>query len=87
MALREGDWMLVGYLEPPGYEFAHPLQKKDMAYIDTSKISQFELYNLRKDIGQTTDVSEKYPDQFQQMIRKMKALHRNVLSEKPSWNF
>ena len=85
--MREGDWMLIGYLDPPGYKLSHSLQAKDMPYIHTSKIDRVELYNLREDIGQKSDVSHKNPERAERMKASMTAIHREVLSEKPAWNF
>jgi arylsulfatase A len=87
LAMREGDWMLIGYLDPPGYKLSHSLQAKDMPYIHTSKIDRVELYNLREDIGQKSDVSHKNPERAERMKASMTAIHREVLSEKPAWNF
>jgi arylsulfatase A len=87
VAMRDGQWMLIGYLEPAGYDLSHSLKEKDLSYIYSSQIVRFELYNMHDDVGQTTDVSANYPKQLRQMIKKMKALHRDVLSEKPAWSF
>jgi arylsulfatase A len=87
VALREGDWMLIGYLEAPKYEFSHPLIATDLPYIHSSQIMRFELYNLREDISQEHDVYEKNTERAERMKTKMKVLHREVLSEKPAWSF
>lgn len=86
-AMREGDWMLIGYLEKPGYKFAHSLQAQDLPYIYTSKFERVELYNLREDIGQQHDVSKMNPERVERMKAAMNALHQNMLSEKPAWKF
>jgi arylsulfatase A len=87
LAMREGDWMLIGYLEKPNYEFTHPLRPPDITYIKNSKIVRFALFNIREDIGQKRDISQQQPERLRQMREKMIALHREVLAEGPTWSF
>lgn len=47
MAIRQGDWKLVRY---------------DLAAEGQTGISEVKLYNLKDDIGESTDLSAKYPD-------------------------
>jgi len=87
VAMRQGDWMLIGYLEKPKYKFTHPVRSADISYIKKSKITRFELFNVRKDIGQTLDLSEQEPGRQEQMSEKMRAIHQETLAQSPVWIF
>lgn len=87
VALRDGDWMLIGYLEKPDYRFSHPLRPQDIPYLKQAQIVRYELYNLREDIAETRDISELHPDITQTLQARMYALHREVISEGAVWDF
>jgi arylsulfatase A len=87
VAMRQGDWMLIGYLEDPNYKFTHPVRAADISYIKNSKITRFELFNVRTDIGQAWDLSEQEPGRLQQMSEKMRAIHHETLAQSPVWIF
>ena len=83
-ALREGRWSLVGYLDekvPPGHSF----RKEHMDYIRRSRPNRFELFDLEKDRAQKANVAEKHPEVFARLVKRMKAIHAEVVKEGPEW--
>lgn len=60
-------------------------QKSHMEKIPEIVPSVYKLYNLRKDIGQENDVSEKYPEKTEQMKKKMKMLREEMIEEGGDW--
>ncbi len=52
MAIRQGDWKLVRY---------------DLATEGGKGVSKPRLYNLKDDIGETTDLSDKHPDKVREL--------------------
>jgi arylsulfatase A len=86
-AMRDGDWMLIAYLEKPDYSFTHAYTHRDTAYIKNSRMEHFELYNLREDVDQSHDLASQHPEKVESMKKKMTALHQDVVSDGPSWNF
>ncbi len=85
-AMRIGNWSLVGYL---GGELpkSHPLSAEQMAYLKEAKLERFELFHLGEDIGQTTDLSDRYPERFEEMKRQLIEKHEAVVREGPVWTF
>lgn len=45
----------------------------------------FELYDLERDPGETTDLTEKQPDKLAELKRKLMAIHSSVQADAPSW--
>lgn len=84
-AMRQGDWVLIGYLDDPIKKHTHALTKPDMPMIKSAQLTEFELYNLADDLEQTHDVSALHPARFQSMQDEMIRLHREVVAEGPFW--
>jgi len=83
-AMRDGDWVMVGYLEKPA-PAGHSLFDCHQDYIKNTKLAKFELYNIRKDIAQTNNLAESEPRIFERMKRKMVEVHKEVIGKGPSW--
>ena len=48
-------------------------------------IDRFELYNIKEDIGERTDLSGKEPEHFDRMLGELKKKYRDVRDESPMW--
>jgi arylsulfatase A-like enzyme len=59
-ALRKGDWAMI----PPYKEPA----KNEMVNIELGNSSDFQLYNLKEDIGEQNNLAEKNPEKLKEMI-------------------
>ncbi|MFO7975469.1 MAG: hypothetical protein R6V12_12635 [Candidatus Hydrogenedentota bacterium] len=44
-----------------------------------------ELYNLRRDVGETTDLAEQEPERLAEMSAKLRKLYNEVREESPVW--
>jgi arylsulfatase A len=85
LALRDGDWALIGRIDDPVKKRTHWLASTDMPFIKGSTPTHFELYNLRDDIGQQHDLSAKEPERLAAMKAAMKKLHAEVVAEGDDW--
>jgi arylsulfatase A len=83
-AMRVGDWVIVGTLEP-GLPKSHALTAEQMDFLKRAKLTQFELFNLRQDLAQTRDLSGTQPERFLTMKQRMIKLHSDVVAEGPMW--
>jgi arylsulfatase A len=82
--LRDGDWCLTADPEidlPRGNMFLESY----IGDIKATALTNFQLFNLRRDIGQDRDVAAKHPEVFAEMKRKMTELHAEVVEEAPDW--
>lgn len=78
---------------PPARNTTSALQKShnvairvgDWKIIANDDLSKFELYNLKDDWQETTDVSKQHPQIFEQLKAKLIATDKHVLEEGPDW--
>lgn len=63
-ALRKGDWIMI----PP---YKGPAINTDVN-IELGNSDQYQLYNIKEDIGQERNLAEEQPDKLQEMIRIFK---------------
>ena len=79
-ALRDGDWKVVAFTEPLSKD------RRVIEHIKDGKVVKFELYNLRTDSAETTDLSTREPEVFARMKQAFLKLHKEVLAEGPTWD-
>ncbi len=86
-AMRDGDWVILGYLDDPIEKHTHPLSAPDVPMIKSAPLHRFELYNLKEDLSQEHDLSTKYPERLAELSKRMIAIHQEVVTEGPFWKF
>lgn len=59
MAVRQGDWKLVSYMQK--------IDEGDVHRSETSPLTPQRLYNLRDDIGETNDLAAAEPERVKEM--------------------
>ncbi len=63
MALREGDWKILG----------------------NRRLTSFELFNIANDPKEQNELSDKFPDRFERMKKKLIDFNADVEAEGPDW--
>jgi hypothetical protein len=53
--------------------------------IKSAPLGAFELYNLKQDIGETTDLAQQEPQRLKEMAAALEAMYRQVQAEGPVW--
>jgi arylsulfatase A len=66
------------------FEMRLAITEGDWKLVGNAEHTKFELYNLKDDIAETTDVSSKFPERFESMKMHMIAQDKEVLAEGPS---
>jgi arylsulfatase A len=84
-AMRSGDWVILGYLDDPLAKHTHSLTAPDIPMIKSAPLHRFELYNLKDDPLQESDLFESHPERAAELAKQMKAIHREVVAEGPIW--
>ena len=85
VAMRSGDWKILAQLSGPELRRGGDIGTEDMEIIKTAELQSFELYNLRLDVGETTDLAQKEPERLQSMSATLSKLYREVRDESPVW--
>ena len=57
----------------------------DWKLLANADLSKFELYNLRSDLGEQTDLSASEPARLANLTAKLRQLHAEVKAESPTW--
>ncbi|GAF93303.1 unnamed protein product, partial [marine sediment metagenome] len=85
-SLRDGDWKIVG-MPASQYEqrVGGGFEPEKSNLIKQLTLDSFELYNLRHDLSESTDLSEQEPKRLKTMAAKLTRLHEEVKAESPSW--
>ncbi|MCF8346617.1 MAG: sulfatase-like hydrolase/transferase [Bacteroidales bacterium] len=83
-SLRNGDFCLIGFLdeESPGRS---RFREEHYAFMKRASLVTYELYNLKNDPSQTTDISEQYPEVVNEMKSAMNHLYQETISEGVNW--
>jgi len=62
------------------------MRQGDYKIIADNEMTQFELYNLRKDIGERDNLAEKEPQRLAAMKKTLARLHAEIDAEGPKWD-
>ena len=61
------------------------LREGDWKIVGSGDLKTFELYNLKDDPTETTDLATKVPERFANMRRQLIEHDRSVLADGPDW--
>ena len=85
VAMRIGDWKILAHLTGPEIKPFGDIRPADIQNIKTAELASFDLYNLRDDIGETTDLARREPKRLAEMSARLRKLYREVRDESPVW--
>jgi arylsulfatase A len=85
VAMRDGDWKLLASLTPADQGNLTNVTSEQMRQLKSCKLDEFQLYNLRDDLGETSDLSDMHPDKFRRMVRQMLDMFTEVQQAGPVW--
>lgn len=85
VAMRMGDWKLVATLTGAEGRPGGDLTNFEQSSMKRAELITFRLYNLREDIGETTDRSLQEREKFTLMTNQLKRLYHEVRDESPVW--
>ena len=61
------------------------MREGDYTLLANPGLSKFELYNLRSDVKQTTDLVQKEPARLEAMKKALQKLNAEIEAEGPTW--
>lgn len=85
LAMRDGDWKLCALWGVPRESLGAPAEPKTVRAIKQAKLTSFELYNLREDIGEKHDLAALEPQRVADMSAKLEKLFAEIQKECPEW--
>lgn len=85
VAIREGDWKLAASVDTPDLKPSGGITSEDAEYAKRAEPAEYRLFHLRRDAGETTDLSAEEPDRLDAMQRKLVESYREIREETPTW--
>jgi arylsulfatase A len=61
------------------------LREGDWKILGSQDLTHFELYNLKSDRAETTDLAQREPERFEALRKKLEGLNDEVVREGPDW--
>lgn len=85
VVIRDGDWKLIARLTTPTPKPSGGITDDEIKTLKSAELTGFELFNLKRDIAEATDVQAEFPDVFERMQSSMQTLYLEVRAEAPVW--
>jgi arylsulfatase A len=86
VAMRVGDWKILATIDkPPVPPLSNDITIEDEKRVKEAKPGTFALYNLKRDVGETTDLSAKEPEKLAELKTLLERKYREVQDETPTW--
>ncbi len=87
VAMRDGDWKLVAHWDGPEKPLGGNVNSQSMHLIKNARLTHFELYNLKNDKEETTDLAKKDPKRLKALSQALTKKFIEVQKEGPVWEF
>jgi arylsulfatase A len=84
-ALRRGDYVIMGNPIQKYKLTSHPFDSGDQNYFKTSRLEEFQVYNLRNDPSQKTDLYSVNPERFKELQKELIKYHKEIIEEGKVW--
>jgi arylsulfatase A len=85
VALRQGDWKILAKLSERPERAAAAITEETNRSLKHAEPTGYELYNLKADIGETTDLAAREPQKLAELRELLVARFREVQRESPVW--
>ncbi|MBC8325268.1 MAG: sulfatase-like hydrolase/transferase [Verrucomicrobia subdivision 3 bacterium] len=85
VALRDGDWKLIAAMDAPPIKHRAGITLEDQKTIKTAPLGKMELYNLKTDRAETTDLAKTEAGRFNRLSAQMKTIYAGVQKDTPEW--
>lgn len=85
VAVRDGDWKLVALWDQGNVSPGSAYKKGDYSLIKDVKFTDFELYNLTEDIGETKDLKEQHPEIAARLKKALLAKYDEATANAIDW--
>ncbi len=87
VAMRKGDWKIMGRLEVDNNTLPHihNLYDGNEALVKSAKLTDFVLFNLKEDINESEDLSVKEAAVFESMKKEFEMRYKELLEDSHIW--
>lgn len=87
VAMRNGDWKIMALLDVNGEELPHihNLADSNIDLVKNAKLTDFVLFNLKKDINESENLATQKPEIFEDMKALLEIEYEKLLDESHIW--
>ncbi len=85
VALRDEDWKLLASFGAVSGPRQNNIDERSEREVKTAELQKFMLYNLRRDIGEASELSATETAKLDELQRTLEAKYREVRAETPVW--
>jgi len=85
VAMRVGDWKILATLDKNPPLRTNDITDEGERMFKEAELATFSLYNLRRDIAETTDLAAKEPKKLDELKKLLLAKYHEVRDESPTW--
>lgn len=85
VAVRIGDWKLLAALDKNPPARGNDITEETERDFKSAESVRFELYNLRRDLAETTNLAEQEPAKFAELKAVLVKKYHEVRDEGPTW--
>ncbi|MDE5419068.1 sulfatase-like hydrolase/transferase [Labilibaculum sp. DW002] len=87
VAMRVDDWKIMCRLKSDTAYIGHihNLYEGNEKLMKEAELVDFELYDMKKDMGETENVAKDYPQVYNEMIEQLKVEYKELLEESHIW--
>ena len=77
--------MIMGNPEEVYKSPSHPFDSLDLLFFKNARLEEFQVYNVKEDPGQQTDLYKENPSSYSDLKSKLLQYHQEVVKEGPVW--
>lgn len=85
VAMRIGDWKILAGLDKPPAARGNNITPEGEQAFKAAELQNFQLYNLRADIGEKNDLATQEAARLEEMKAALVAKYHEVRAESPTW--
>jgi arylsulfatase A len=87
VAMRLGDWKILAGFTPGFVSRSSNIDRESEREVKQAQLGRCYLFNLRQDIGETTDLAASQPQRLAEMKATLQEMFAEVQTETPLWPF
>jgi arylsulfatase A len=82
VAMRDGDWKVLAKLSIGKHT---NVDARNEAQIKDAKLSDFQIFNVTKDIGERKDLAQSNPDKLAELEQRLKTHYKELVNGSHIW--
>ncbi len=85
VAMRDGPWKLLAKLDDGRFPKLQNVSDRNAKLVRMAKLTNFELYRMPDDLGESTNVIERHPEQAERLKKKLIGAYRDLTNTSHYW--